>query len=519
VALDASGNFDDLDGDALTFSATGLPTGLSIDAAGNITGTIDPSASQGGLAGNGVYQVTVTADDGNGGTVSSTFFWTIDNPAPTAANDTASTDEDVPVNIDVLANDNDPDGDALTVISASAPNGTVVIEADGTLTYTPDADFNGSDTIIYQISDGEGGTSTASVTVAVSAVNDAPVTVGLPDLTDGNNESTNVPLGAAFSDPEGDTITYNITGLPDGLTFDPATGTVSGTTTATASTGGPGSDGIYTVTVTADDGNGGVTSATFTWTINNQPPTAVNDSFTGTEDTPQILDVLANDVDPDGDPTTPIVITSATATNGNVLVNPDGTILFTPAPDFNGVATVTYTIEDANGEPATAVATINIAAVNDPPEATPLSDRADQDGDPITIDASTLFTDVEGDTLTYSVSNLPAGLSIDSVTGLITGTINSSASQFDGGVYSSVITADDGNGGVTNLMFVWTVTNPPPTAANDTASTDEDVAVNIDVLANDSDPDGDALTVISANAPNGTVVINPDNTLTYTPDA
>ncbi|WP_432199573.1 Ig-like domain-containing protein [Erythrobacter sp. W53] len=520
IALDILGNFTDIDGDTLTFTATGLPAGLAIDAAGNITGTLDPSASQGGPASNGLYTVTVTADDGNGGTTTSTFVWTVNNPAPIAANDTATTDEDVPVVIPVLANDNDPDGDTLTVTAASANNGNVIINADGTITYTPNADFNGTDTIVYTIDDGEGGTSTATVTVTVNPLNDAPATLGLPDLTDGNNEAISVPLAPAFTDAEGDTLTFNVTGLPDGLTFDPVTGLVSGTTTATASTGGPGGDGIYTVTVTADDGNGGVTSTTFTWTINNQPPTAVNDTFTGTEDTPIVLDVLANDIDPDGDPLTPIVVIGAEATNGNAVINPDGTITFTPDPDFNGVATVTYTIQDANGDPATAVATITIAPENDAPIATALPDRADQDGDVIAIDAAILFSDIEGDTLTYSVSNLPAGLSIDPSTGQITGTIDSDASQVNGGVYSSTITADDGNGGVTDINFVWTVTNPGPTAADDTASTTEDTpSAPIDVLANDNDPDNDVLTVVSASAPNGSVVINPDGTLTYTPDA
>ena len=104
-----------------------------------------------------------------------TFLYTVSNPAPTAADDVASTGEDTPVIIAVLGNDRDPDADMLTVTAATAPNGTVVINADGTITYTPDADFNGTDTITYTISDGEGGTSTATVTVSVTAGNDAPV--------------------------------------------------------------------------------------------------------------------------------------------------------------------------------------------------------------------------------------------------------------------------------------------------------------------------------------------------------
>ncbi|WP_298303488.1 Ig-like domain-containing protein [uncultured Erythrobacter sp.] len=518
IALDVSGNFDDVDGDTLTFTATGLPAGLTIDAAGNITGTIDPSASQGGPASNGIYTVTVTADDSNGGTTSSTFVWTVTNPSPTAAPDTATTDEDVPVQISVLANDNDPDGDALTVSNASAGNGTVTINADGTVTYTPDGDFNGTDTIVYTIDDGEGGTATSTVTVTVNPLNDAPTTVGLPDLTDGNNEVITVPLAPAFADAENDTLTFSATGLPDGLSIDPMTGEVTGTTTVTASSGGPGGDGVYTVTVRATDPSGEFVETTFTWTINNEPPTAVNDSFVGVEDTPQVLNVLDNDIDPDADPNTPIQIIAVEATNGIAVVNADGTITFTPDQNFNGTATVTYTIEDANGDPATAVATIVIAAVNDAPDGTPLPDRADQDGDPITIDAGVLFSDPEGDTLTFSATNLPAGLSIDPDTGEITGMIDPDASQVNGGVYQTTITADDGNGGVTDVTFVWTVTNPGPTAVDDTASTTEDNPVDIDILANDNDPDGDDLTVVSASAPNGSVVINLDGTLTYTPD-
>ena len=520
VSVDVSGNFADVDGDTLTFTATGLPGGLSIDANGLITGTLDADASQGGPAGGGLYTVTITADDGNGGTVTSTFVWTVTNPAPAAAPDIASTNEDTPVTVAVLANDNDPDGDALTVIAASATNGTVTINPDGTVTYTPKLNFNGTDTVVYTISDGQGGTSTSFVTITVNPVNDAPVTFGLPNLTDGNNEAISVPLAPAFSDADDTVLVYAATGLPAGLSIDPVTGQVTGTTSATASTGGPGGNGIYTVTVRATDPSGQFVETTFTWTINNQPPTAIDDTYNGFEDTPQILDVLANDNDPDGNAGTPIVIIAATATHGTALVNADGTILFTPDANFNGTATVTYTIQDANGDPASAIATIIIAPVNDAPSAAVLPNRADLDGAAITFDAAAAFSDIEGDTLTFTAANLPDGLSIDLLTGQITGTISPDASQIGSGVYQTTITANDGNGGTTDVTFVWTVTNPAPTAGDDTASASEDTpSAPIAVLANDIDPDLDNLTVTAASAPNGTVVINGDGTLTYTPDA
>jgi large repetitive protein len=522
VNVNVAPNFADLDGDTLTFSATGLPPGATINAAGVITGPLDNNASQGGPGGDGVYTVIVTASDGNGGTITSTFVWTVTNPAPVATNDTASTNEDTPVTVNVLGNDNDPDGDTLTVTTASAPNGTVVINPDGTLAYTPDANFTGTDIITYQISDGEGGTSTATVTVTVGAANDAPTTVGLPNLFDSNGELIiAVPVAPAFSDVDNATLTYSATGLAAlGLSIDPVTGLISGTIPATASSAVPG--GAYTITVTATDAGGLSVSTVFTWTITNEPPRAINDSYAGVEDTPLVLDVLTNDIDPDGDATTPIQIVNVTANNGTAVINANGTISFTPDPNFNGTATVTYTIQDANGAFATAIATVVISPVNDAPDVTPLPDRANLDSDVINIPAGAQFSDREGDTLIFSAANLPAGLLIDQNTGVISGTILPSASQVNGGVYSVTITADDGNGGTTSISFVWTVTNPAPTAVDDTAATTEDTPVAITVLTGpgaDVDPDGDPLTVTTASAPNGTVVINADGTITYTPDA
>ena len=96
--------------------------------------------------------------------------------APIANNDTATTDEDTPVNINVLANDSEPDGDTLNVISVTqGANGAVSINPDKTVHYTPALNFFGSDSFTYTINDGHGGTATATVNVTVNAVNDAPV--------------------------------------------------------------------------------------------------------------------------------------------------------------------------------------------------------------------------------------------------------------------------------------------------------------------------------------------------------
>jgi CshA-type fibril repeat protein len=510
VPVQVAAFFSDIDRDTLTFSAAGLPPGLTIDpATGAISGTIGRDASQ---TGGGTYSVTVTATDPGGLTTSQTFAWTVANPAPTAGNDSVTTGEDTPATIDVLGNDNDPDGDPLTVVSASATRGQVVVNGDGTMTYTPDADYNGPDIITYTISDGNGGTAVATVAVTVTPGNDAPGTVGLPDRFDTNSDPVNVGIAIAFDDLDGDTLTFTSTGLPPGLTLDPNTGVISGTTASNASAGGPNGDGIYPVTVTASDGNGGTVTTSFTWTIGNVAPRAANDSYTTTEDTPVALDVLTNDVD-----ASPLVITVATATNGTAVINPDGTIAFTPDADFHGIATVNYTVTDGLGGFSSAVATIAVLPANDAPTATALPQQNDLDAALVDVAIAAAFTDRDGDTLSFTATGLPPGLSIDPVTGRISGTIASDASQQNGGIYTVTVTATDPSNASANASFAWIIGNPLPVAADDIVSTVEDSPVTIDILANDNDPDGDALSVAGATAANGTVAINPDGTVTYTP--
>ena len=184
--------------------------------------------------------------------------------APVAVNDTASVDEDGSVTIDVLANDSDPNGDPLRVTAASADNGSVTINANGTITYVPNPDYNGEDTIRYTVSDPQGNTANGTVAMTVEAVEDLPV---------------------------------------------------------------------------AQDDTADV---------------AANDSV--------VIDVLANDTDADGDT---LRVTEASAENGRVEINADGTLTYTPTPGFSGDDTITYTVSDPQGNTDEGSVAVTVDAVED----------------------------------------------------------------------------------------------------------------------------------------------------------
>jgi CSLREA domain-containing protein len=199
------------------------------------------------------------------------------NSPPTAVDDSATTNEDNSVTINVLANDADPDGDALTVGSVTQPtNGSAVLNSDNTVTYTPKRDFNGIDTFTYTISDAEGETTTATVTVTVNAVNDAPTieVVGGPDstclsdtsarttlkITDVDNDPSSLTLSADSSNPalvpnsnvtfagSGDTRTATFTTISNRasstVTIMVSDGQASATTTVNVRAGGSGTDNL-----------------------------------------------------------------------------------------------------------------------------------------------------------------------------------------------------------------------------------------------------------------------------------
>ena len=192
------------------------------------------------------------------------------NSDPLAVDDAVETDEDTAVTIDVLTNDSDPDGDTLVIDSVTQPGSGTAAIGSADVVYTPAPETVGAVAFTYTVSDGNGGTATAAVTVAISPVNDAPSIDSIPDQADVEGDAVTIDVAADDADAaDRDDLAFGATGLPDGITVDPATGQLSGTIATGAATGSP-----YTVEITVTDPDGAATSTTFTWTITpagNQP--------------------------------------------------------------------------------------------------------------------------------------------------------------------------------------------------------------------------------------------------------
>jgi hypothetical protein len=172
VTIDVLDNDSDVDGDGLILaSVTDGSNGTVTNNGTSVTYTPDPDF-------NGSDSFTYTISDGNGGSDTATVNVTVIsvNDAPDAVDDSATTDEDTAVTIDVLDNDSDVDGDGLILAGVTDGSHGTVTNNGSSVTYTPDPDFNGLDSFTYTISDGNGGSDTVTVNVRVNAVNDAPVT-------------------------------------------------------------------------------------------------------------------------------------------------------------------------------------------------------------------------------------------------------------------------------------------------------------------------------------------------------
>ncbi len=499
-----------------------LPTNgnLSINADGSFTYT--PDANFNGVDSFQYQALDDTPSPSNLVTV--TLNVAAVNDAPIAINDADTTTEDTVLDIaapGVLANDSDIDLDPISVDSFSQPtHGSVNVQSDGAYTYTPNLDFNGSDSFTYTITDGNGGSDTATVTLTITAVNDAPVAVDDSASTDEDTPLTVAAPGVLVNDSDVDS---SITAV---LVTPPATGTLmlnaNGSFTYTPAAN---ANGVVTFTYRAYDGEVYSSPATVTITINavNDPPIAAADNYAATEDTPLNVaapGVLANDSDVEG-PLTAVLLTPPAT--GTLIFNADGSFNYTPAANANGVITFTYRAYDGSVYTSATTVTITIAAVNDAPVAANDSYAATEDT-PLNVAAPGVLandSDIEGSALTAVLLGPPA-------TGTLTlnanGSFNYTPALNVNGPVTFTYRAYDGDLYSSPATVTINIAPQPdaPIAAADNLSTVEDTAFTFPATAllnNDSDPDGETLTVTNLSQPShGTLTDNQDNTYTYTPD-
>ena len=411
--------FTDVDGNALqAVIITTLPTagtlrlgetlvtaGQSI-AAAQLGGLVfTPAANASGLGyASFTFQVVDNGGTANGGVNTDPTANTITinvtgvNDAPVAVADTLAATEDTPViytAAQLLGNDTDldnPNSDLRIFSVTSGTGGTAVLNENGTVTFTPNANFNGAANFTYVVSDGIAqSAASATVTVNVAPVNDAPSGTDNTITIAEDGARTFAAADFGFTDVDGNALqAVIITTLPTAGTLRLGeTLVTAGQSIAAAQLGGlvftpaANASGLgyasFTFQVVDNGGtaNGGVNTdpTANTITINvtgvNDAPVAVADTLAATEDTPVIYtaaQLLGNDTDLDN-PNSDLRIFSVTSgTGGTAVLDENGTVTFTPNANFNGAANFTYVVSDGIAQSAaSATVTVNVAPVNDAP--------------------------------------------------------------------------------------------------------------------------------------------------------
>ncbi|HEX8525977.1 tandem-95 repeat protein [Allosphingosinicella sp.] len=391
--------------DTVTLTGTQNAINAALSAANGVTYT--PGAS-------GVDALTMTTDDlghtGGGGAQTDVDAMVItvisvNDPPSAPATGSVTTAEDTASGATAIGAA-DPDGDGLTYSEkpgSGALHGTVTFDdANGTYTYVPDADYNGSDRFTILISDGNGGFAEQDVTVTVTPVNDAP-TAPADNTATSAEDASSAATAIGASDVDGDTLTYSVKtggeGAHGSVTFNQAAGTF--TYTPAANFNGPDS-----FTILISDGNGGtaeqVVSVTVT-PVNDAPTAPATGSVTTGEDIASAATAIgASDID--GDPLTYSEKVGVEAAHGTVTFdNANGTFTYTPDADYAGADSFTILISDGNGGFAEQAVTVDVTPANDAPTGVSGDPSAPEDSANGTSAGSIVAQDPDSGSFTYEL--------------------------------------------------------------------------------------------------------------------
>lgn len=497
-----------------------------------------PGTGTGGGTGSTGGNGSTGATNGGGGTVPvtgvpNTGTTPAVNSVPTAVADVAVVQLNSTGNpVNVLANDLDPNGDALKITAAvftlSAPpssGGTVVPSADGlTLRYTPPTGFIGTQTVRYTISDGRGGVASALAVITVSPLPIPPVAV--VDAFTIKTDAPAVQLDVLANDIDGAGGGLTLISVASVSTVTPGnSGTLSVVNNRVQYQPKPGFTGVETLLYTLRDANGATTSATVLVTVLPvaAPPIAVLDAATIALNTSVDLDVLANDVDLAGGGLTLTTVTAVTSAppmaNGGFTIVANRVRYTPPSATFVGTQTATYLLTDVNGLTATGVITLVVTPTVPPVPPVAVPDAATLVGGSTSANLNVLANDLDPAGGGLTVATVTVAMTAPMATGISAAT-NGSAVQLTlpatyVGIITLTYTVRDANGTTATAAVIVTVQPAalpptPPVLVPDTFTVAQDAAATrIDVLANDVDPAGGGLTLtaatVTATAPPGAV--------------
>ncbi|MFM7057513.1 MAG: tandem-95 repeat protein, partial [Planctomycetota bacterium] len=484
----------------------------------------------------GTSEVTVILHD-NGGTaaggsdtsISYTFLISVlpVNDAPIATPDAWTVQENTPLSITapgVLANDSDADGDTIFARIVTAPgHGTLALNPDGSFLYTPASGYFGADSFTYANSDSLADSPPAVVALTVFHVNQAPV--GRTDNFAGTEDVTLFVTApgvlANDFDADSDPLIVRILQAPArGLLVLNTDGGFLYTPVAN-------DFGTLTFTYVINDGftDSSPVTATISLAAVNDAPIAVADRYTTSEDvtlnvTPGITSLIANDFDPDGDPTT--VLKVLDPLHGTLTLGTAGQFTYAPAPNYFGEDSFSYALSDGLLTTAPVVVTITVTPVNDPPTTSPDSFTLNEDTT-LSIALPGLLandSDPEGSPLTaVRVAGPTRGILIFNPDGSFTWTPPANFNGTDSLTYR----ASDGSltSAITTVTLTVLPVNDAPVATGESFSTSFNTPISVaapGVLLNDRDVDGDPLTVILSTPPaHGTLTLNPNGSFIWTP--
>lgn len=536
IVRNVQDNDIDVDGDTLRSTRVSGPTNGTLVLNTNGSFTYTPNAGFGGTD-----SFTYSLSDGTGTANDTATVSLFVNGSPVARNDAFSVNEGGVLSGNVLSNngsglDSDPNGDGLTVSStpvASPTKGALVLNSNGTFTYTPNAGFSGSDSFQYAVSDGAS-SSTGTVSITVNRANDNPIARDDTLATDEDTTLSGNVLAdngnGADSDSDGGSLSVSVlTTTSSGVLNLNPNGSFSYT---------PNQDffGLDSFDYSLSDGQGGGDVGTATITVRpvNDPPVAKNDQFSGNANTTLAGNVLSNNgsgADSDVDSASLTVNTTPVTgpTRGSLVLNSNGSFTYTPNAGFDGTDSFQYRVTDG-ALSDTATVTLNIAPPpNVPPVAKDDVFRVDEDstasGNVLGDNGSGADTDANGDGLMVSLLTGPS-------TGQLMLNTNGSftlepADDFNG-VINFTYRVSDGRGGSDTGGVAITVlpVNDPPVAIDDEYSGEFETGISDNVITgsgagSDFDVDGDDLTISTTPAVqpnNGTVTLSSNGAFTYTPN-